>query len=238
MKRNEILKDRISVREYAADNQKFVIEEFTDSISVFNGIKMADIEGKGEIMAAMAEELGCYLRTKGIEARFVERISSNEILCLKTEIIPLEIVTRNIVAGSMTERLGIEEGLRPGNTIYDLFYCSPELENPLINDHHAVALGFAGYDELDEMYSVARKVNGILSVLFDRAGIALVDFRLCFGKLPDGRIVAASEITPDTARFWDKETGERLDKDRFRMDMGKIGDSYRSLYQRMKSVLQ
>ena len=143
---------------------------------------------------------------------------------------------RNVVAGSMAKRLGLKEGTKPSNVIYDICYKQDELGDPLINDHHAVALGLATYDELHVMYDLAAKINTALQELFDKVGITLVDFKIEFGRTKDGRIILADEISPDTCRLWDTRTGERLDKDRFRRDMGHVIDAYEEIYSRLKSL--
>ena len=143
---------------------------------------------------------------------------------------------RNVVAGSMAKRLGLKEGTKPSNVIYDICYKQDELGDPLINDHHAVALGLATYDELHVMYDLAAKINTALQKLFDKVGITLVDFKIEFGRTKDGRIILADEISPDTCRLWDTRTGERLDKDRFRRDMGHVIEAYEEIYSRLKSL--
>ena len=154
----------------------------------------------------------------------------------KVQIVPLEVIVRNVVAGSMAKRLGLKEGTKPSNVIYDICYKQDELGDPLINDHHAVALGLATYDELHVMYDLAAKINTALQELFDKVGITLVDFKIEFGRTKDGRIILADEISPDTCRLWDTRTGERLDKDRFRRDMGHVIEAYEEIYSRLKSL--
>ena len=145
---------------------------------------------------------------------------------------------RNVVAGSMAKRLGLKEGTKPSNVIYDICYKQDELGDPLINDHHAVALGLATYDELHVMYDLAAKINTALQELFDKVGITLVDFKIEFGRTKDGRIILADEISPDTCRLWDTRTGEKLDKDRFRRDMGHVIEAYEEIYSRLKSLYE
>ena len=152
------------------------------------------------------------------------------------KIIPLEVIVRNIVAGSMAKRLGLEEGLRPSNTIYDICYKCDELGDPRINDHHAVALGVVTYDELKRIYDMTAKINEVLTGLFDRMNITLVDFKIEFGRTSDGQIVLADEVSPDTCRLWDKTTNEKLDKDRFRRDLGRVREAYEEILARLEAL--
>ena len=162
----------------------------------------------------------------------------DEQLCRKIEIIPLQVVVHNRIAGSLAVRLGVEDGFRNANTIVDLRYNNDELEDPFINRDHAVALRLATYQELDVMYDIARKANDLLKELFHRAGIELVDMKIEFGRASDnGEIIISDEISPDTCRLWDEESGERLDKDRFRLDLGDVSESYRTVLERLENVL-
>ena len=153
-------------------------------------------------------------------------------------IIPLEVIVRNTIAGSMARRLGIEEGMQPSNVIYDICYKKDELGDPLINDHHAVALGLATYEELAEIYRLTARINEVLKGLFDRINVRLVDFKIEFGKTPEGEIVLADEVSPDSCRLWDATTGERLDKDRFRRDMGRVREAYEEILMRLKKITE
>ena len=153
-------------------------------------------------------------------------------------IFPLEVIVRNVIAGSMAQRLGIEEGTQPSNVIYDLSYKRDDLGDPLINDHHAVALGAATYEELDRIYEMAARINEVLKGLFSRINIKLVDFKIEFGRTSDGRIVLADEVSPDTCRLWDATTNERLDKDRFRRDLGRIREAYEEILARLTKITE
>ena len=154
-------------------------------------------------------------------------------LCQKVQIFPLEVIVRNLIAGSMAKRVGIAEGTKPSNTIFEICYKNDEYGDPLINDHHAVALNLATYEELKEIYAITSKINELLKEKFDKIGITLVDFKIEFGKNSKGEILLADEITPDTCRLWDKETGEKLDKDRFRRDLGNIEEAYIEVVKRL-----
>lgn len=238
MEKREIIYDGESVKIFATEDPSLVLQHFTDKITAFNKIKIAAIRDKGRMCCGIATDIFGILGKAGIQTTFVKRISDNEIVCRRAEQIPVEVIVRNVIAGSMAQRLGIAEGIRPSNTIFDLCYKNDSLNDPLINDHHAVALGLATYEDLREMYTITDRINKVLREAFDSVGIELVDFKIEFGKLPDGGIVLSDEITPDNARFWDRETGERLDKDRFRRDMGRIGEAYRTIYERLESIVR
>ena len=157
-------------------------------------------------------------------------------LCRRVRIIPLEVIVRNTIAGSMAQRLGIEEGTKPSNVIYDICYKKDELGDPLINDHHAVALGVVTYEELDKIYAMTAKINEVLTDLFKRMNINLVDFKIEFGRTSDGEIVLADEVSPDTCRLWDMTTNEKLDKDRFRRDLGRVREAYEEILARLQNL--
>lgn len=226
-----------SMEVFKSEDPDTILVRYTDTISAFNGIKKATIAGKGEINASIAAMIAGYLSENGIYNRFIRKISSDRLLCAKTEPIDLEVTVRNFLAGSMAQRLGLKEGTRPENTIFDLCYKNAELGNPFINDHYAVALGLVSYKELDEIYSVSKKINVILRPMLESVGIQLVDLKLEFGRDRKGSIILAGEITPDTARMWDIKTSDKLDKDRYRRDMGKIYESYRTVNRRLAEKL-
>ena len=168
-----------------------------------------------------------------IKTHFVKKLNDRDQLCQRVKIFPLEVIVRNIIAGSMAKRLGIKEGTKINNTIFEICYKNDEYGDPLINDHHAVALGIATYDELKKIYEITAKINNLLKEKFDKIGITLVDFKIEFGKNSKGEILLADEITPDTCRLWDKKTGEKLDKDRFRRDLGNIEEAYIEVVKRL-----
>ena len=215
-----------------------MIISFTDDITAYYKIKKAVIKDKGLYCNSISCMIFRHLINGGIPVHFIRQISDREQLCRKVEVIPMEVIVRNVIAGSMAQRLGIEEGMVPNETIFDICYKSDELGDPIINDYHAIALGLATRAELDEIYAVTKKVNDILKPLFESIGITLVDFKIEFGRLPDGSLVVADDITPDSARFWDIETGMKLDKDRFRHDAGQVGQAYRTVYERLASVTE
>ncbi|MCX4335033.1 MAG: phosphoribosylaminoimidazolesuccinocarboxamide synthase [Bacteroidales bacterium] len=236
MEKKAIIYNGESVKIYATEDPELVLQQFTDKITAFSKIKQAAIKDKGKVSCGIAVMIFRHLEAAGIRTHFVRQVSETEILCRRTEIIPIEMIVRNVIAGSMAQRLGIGEGVRPSNTIFDICYKNEDLNDPLINDHHAVALGLATYGELEKMYSLTGKINEVLTGVFRKAGIDLVDFKIEFGKLPDGEIILSDEITPDSARFWDIATGDRLDKDRFRRDLSRVGEAYRTVYERLENV--
>ena len=222
---------------FATDHPDEVIVRFKDDATAFNAQKRGSVDLKGEMNNAITTLIFEYLNEKGIPTHFIKKLDEREQLVRKVHIIPLEMVVRNYSAGSMAQRLGVEEGIKSPVTIFDICYKKDELGDPLINDHHAVFLGAATYDELDEMYELTSDINDILIDLFDKMNIILVDFKIELGKTSDGEIILADEISPDTCRLWDKDTMKRLDKDRFRRDLGGVTEAYVEIYERLKKVL-
>lgn len=239
MIKGEKLFDGNEKQVFATDDPNKVIFRYKDVTVAFNNIKRARFIGKGILDNQISAILLGELNKKGVETHFVELVSEREQLCRKIEIIPLEITVHNRIAGSLAQRLGVEEGFKSDNTIVDLRYNNDDLDDPMINDHHAVALGLASYDELKFMYSQALKANKILSALLKKAGIELIDMKLEFGRASDnGHIIISDEISPDTSRMWDMETGEKLDKDRFRYDLSDVVASYRTVCERLKELVK
>ncbi|MGM9765686.1 MAG: phosphoribosylaminoimidazolesuccinocarboxamide synthase, partial [Candidatus Cryptobacteroides sp.] len=216
MNKTNIIYDGVSIKIFGTDEEDKVIISFTDEITAYYKIKKAVIKDKGLYCNNISCMIFRHLIEGGIPVHFIRQISDREQLCRKVDVIPMEVIVRNVIAGSMAQRLGIEEGMVPEETIFDICYKSDELGDPIINDYHAIALGLATRGELNEIYGLTKKVNDILKPLFKNIGITLVDFKIEFGRLPDGSLVLADDITPDSARFWDIETGMKLDKDRFR----------------------
>ncbi len=222
---------------FETDHPDQVIVRFKDDATAFNAQKRGSVDLKGEMNNAITTLIFEYLNEKGIATHFINKIDEREQLVKKVKIIPLEMVVRNYSAGSMAQRLGVEEGIKSPNTIFDLCYKRDDLGDPLINDHHAVFLGAATYDELDEMYELTSDINDILIELFDKMNIILVDFKIEMGKDSTGKIILADEISPDTCRLWDKDTMKKLDKDRFRRDLGEVTEAYVEIYDRLKKIL-
>ena len=195
-------------------------------------VKKGEIGDKGVMNNTITSMLFELLEQNGINTHFIKKISDREQLCKKVEIVPLEVIVRNVAAGSMAKRLGLEEGMELNTTIYEICYKNDDFGDPLINDYHAVAIGLSTFDELEKIYTITKKVNDLLKEFFLKLGIKLIDFKLEFGRYK-GDIILADEISPDTCRFWDAETNEKLDKDRFRRNMGNVEDAYKEILNRI-----
>lgn len=228
MKRLEKLYEGKAKVIYSTDNPDMLIQYFKDEASAFNGKKKGVIRGKGIVNNKISSRLFRYLEDKGIATHFVKRLSDREMLVKRLEIIPVEVVMRNIVAGSLSKRMGIEEGAPLRMPILEYYYKSDELGDPMINHYHIEAFELAQRFELDVMDEVAMEVNKYLSEFFDERGIILVDFKLEFGRHKD-QLLLGDEITPDGCRLWDKSTKEKMDKDRFRWDLGKVEETYQEV---------
>ena len=235
--KKEMLYEGKAKQVFATDKVDEVVVRFKDDATAFNAQKRGQVDKKGQMNNAITTLIFEYLNDKGIPTHFIKQIDEREQLVKKVDIIPLEMVVRNYVAGSMAQRLGVEEGLKSPVTIFDICYKDDALGDPLINDYHAIFLGAATREELDEMYTLTGKINEILIDLFDKMNIILVDFKIELGKGMDGRIILADEISPDTCRLWDKDTMKKLDKDRFRRDLGEVTEAYEEIYHRLKKVL-
>lgn len=238
MEKQNMLYEGKAKQVFATDNPDLVVVRYKDDATAFNNQKKGQVDKKGELNNEISTLIFEYLNSKEIPTHFVEKLNDREQLVKKVNIIPLEVIVRNYVAGSMAQRLGIEEGKKSPVTIFDICYKKDELGDPLINDHHAVCLGAATYEELKKMYSLTAEINDLLKDLFDKMNIILVDFKIELGKTSDGKIVLADEISPDTCRLWDKDTMKKLDKDRFRRDLGEVTEAYEEIYKRLKEVLQ
>ncbi len=236
MKQLDMLYEGKAKQVYATDEQDKVIIHYKDAATAFNNIKKATIENKGILNNRISTVVFHRLKAAGIPTHYIETLNERDQLCLRVSIVPLEVIVRNVIAGSMAKRLGIEEGTTAPNTIYEICYKDDSLGDPLINDHHAVALGAATYEELAEIYALTERINKELIAMFSEVNIRLVDFKIEFGKTADGKIVLADEISPDTCRLWDATTGEKLDKDRFRRDMGKVIEAYEEIDARLGAV--
>ena len=217
---------------YATGDPDLVIVDYKDDATAFNGLKKGTITGKGVINNRMSNYLMGLLAEQGIETHFVEELSERRTLVKHVEIVPLEVIMRNVVAGSLSKRTGLPEGELPKKPVLELYYKSDELGDPMINSDHALAFGWATEKELAVIEDTARKVNDILKKFFAGVGVDLVDFKIEFGRYK-GKIILADEISPDTCRFWDSKTKEKLDKDRFRRDMGGAEDAYKEMMRRI-----
>jgi phosphoribosylaminoimidazole-succinocarboxamide synthase len=220
-------------RVYATDDATMVIVSYKDDATAFNGLKKGTIEGKGVINNKMSNFLMQILEKEGVKTHFVEELSERETLVKKVSIVPLEVIIRNISAGSFAKRYGVEEGIAFEEPTIEFSYKNDDLGDPLLNEYHALALKLATKAEIEQIKSMAFKVNATLKEYFKKLNVTLVDFKLEFGKTVDGEIVLADEISPDTCRFWDSTTGEKLDKDRFRRDLGGVEGAYQEMMRRL-----
>jgi phosphoribosylaminoimidazole-succinocarboxamide synthase len=235
MEKLEMLYEGKAKQVYKTSDPNLIVIHYKDDATAYNNVKKASIENKGLLNNEISSIIFDRLHEAGIKTHFIEKLNERDQLCRVVKIFPLEFIVRNIIAGSMAKRLDIAEGTKPNNTIIDICYKKDELGDPLINDHHAVALGAATYGELDIMYNLTRKINEVLIDLFKGLGITLVDFKIEFGRTRDGEIILADEISPDTCRLWDSDTNEKLDKDRFRRDLGKVREAYEEILKRLKN---
>lgn len=236
MKQLEMLYEGKAKQVFRTDDDDLIIMHYKDAATAFNNIKKATIEHKGELNNAISTIIFEHLIAAGVKTHYIKTLNDRDQLCRRVTIIPLEVIVRNTIAGSMAQRLGIEEGTKPSNMIIDICYKKDELGDPLINDDHAVALGVVTYDELKTIYAMTRKINEVLTEMFRKMNINLVDFKIEFGKTSDGEIVLADEVSPDTCRLWDLTTNEKLDKDRFRRDLGKVREAYEEILARLKQL--
>ena len=220
---------------YQTDNSELLIVDYKDDATAFNGQKKGTITGKGVINNKMSNLLMQRLEKSGIPTHFVEELSDRETLVKKVTIVPLEVIVRNIAAGSFSQKYGTPEGEVFDAPTIEFSYKNDNLGDPLINDYHAIALKLATPEEIETIKKYAFAVNEQLKAFWSECGVTLVDFKLEFGKVADGSIVLADEISPDTCRLWDSKTGEKLDKDRFRRDMGGVEDAYAEVMKRLNS---
>ena len=218
-----------------SDDALYMVE-YKDDATAFNGEKRGTIEGKGVINNKMSAMLFKELEKQGIETHLVEFVDDTHQLVKRVEIVPLEVIARNVIAGSLSKRVGRPEGEVLPQPILEFSYKNDDLGDPMINRFHATALGLATDEEIDNIIAQALKINELLQAIFDKANIVLVDFKLEFGRTPDGKIILADEISPDTCRLWDKDTHEKLDKDRFRRDLGGVEEAYIEVYNRLKNI--
>ena len=218
---------------YKTDNPELYIVDYKDDATAFNGLKKGTIAGKGIINNQMSNRLMQMIEQKGVPTHFVRELSERETLVKKVSIVPLEVIVRNIAAGSFSKRYGVDEGMVFEEPVIEFSYKNDALGDPLLNTDHALALKVATRAEIDTIKSYALKVNSILKAFWAECGITLVDFKLEFGKTADGGIILADEISPDTCRLWDSATGEKLDKDRFRRDLGGVEEAYAEIMKRL-----
>ncbi|MGN0448474.1 MAG: phosphoribosylaminoimidazolesuccinocarboxamide synthase [Acutalibacteraceae bacterium] len=218
---------------FATQDENLVIVSYKDDATAFNGLKKGQIAGKGVINNKMSNMMMQMLEKNGVATHFVEELNDRETVVKKVSIVPLEVIVRNISAGSFSKKYGVEEGIVFAEPTIEFSYKNDDLGDPLLNAYHALALGLATKEEIEKIKSMAFKVNEVMKEYFKGLNITLVDFKLEFGKTADGEIVLADEISPDTCRFWDSTTGEKLDKDRFRRDLGGVEEAYNEVMRRL-----
>lgn len=235
MQKKEQIYEGKAKRVFATEDPNLYIVDYKDDATAFNGQKKGQIIGKGAINNVMSNHIFRLLEKQGVPTHFVEQLSTRETVVKKVTIIPLEVIIRNISAGSFAKRYGVEEGIVFTAPTIEFSYKNDDLGDPLLNDYHALALNLASQEEIDQIKAMAFKVNDVMKDYFDHINVTLVDFKLEFGKTPDGQIILADEISPDTCRLWDKATGERLDKDRFRHDLGDVAEAYEEIMRRVMS---
>ena len=233
MTKKEQLYEGKAKKVFATDDPELLIVSYKDDATAFNGLKKGTIVGKGVINNRMSNLLMQHLEKAGIPTHFVEELSDRETLVKKVSIVPLEVIIRNIAAGSFSKRYGVDEGFVFGTPTIEFSYKNDELGDPLMDEYHAVAMKLATKEEIETIKKYAFGVNEQLKAFWSECGVILVDFKLEFGRLSDGTIVLADEISPDTCRLWDSETGEKLDKDRFRRDLGGVEAAYAEVMKRL-----
>jgi len=233
MQKKELLYEGKAKKVYASEDSDVVIVSYKDDATAFDGQKKGTIQGKGAINNRMTNRLMQKLAAAGIPTHYLEELSDRETAVRKVTIVPLEVIVRNIAAGHFSSRYGVEEGLVFDEPVVEFSYKNDDLHDPLVNDDHAVALKLATREEIGAIRAYALRINELLKEIMLAAGVTLVDFKLEFGKTGDDQLVLADEISPDTCRFWDSRTGEKLDKDRFRRDLGGVEDAYQEMQRRI-----
>ncbi|NMA79399.1 MAG: phosphoribosylaminoimidazolesuccinocarboxamide synthase [Clostridiales bacterium] len=233
MKKTTLLYEGKAKKVFKTEDENLLIVDYKDDATAFDGKKKGAINDKGIINNRVTNHLMQYLEKNGIPTHFVKEISDRETIVKKVSIIPIEVIVRNIAAGSLSKRLGLEEGTKLSKTVLEYCYKDDSLGDPMINEYHIAAMELATEDELKAIAEYSFKVNDLLTEYLIDLGIELVDFKLEFGKTSDGTVILSDEISPDTCRFWDSKTGEKLDKDRFRRDLGGEEDAYKEIMRRL-----
>lgn len=234
MKKLEQLYEGKAKKVFATDNPDVVLVSYKDDATAFNGLKKGQIAGKGVVNNRCSNHLFQMLEKNGVKTHYIEEINDTDTLVKRVSIVPLEVIVRNIAAGSLAKRLGLEEGTPMKKTVLEFSYKDDALGDPMVNDYHIYAMEFATKEELDHIKETALKVNDLLRAYFKDINIDLIDFKLEFGRYHD-EIILADEISPDTCRYWDSVTHEKLDKDRFRRDLGGVEDAYQEIIKRVMS---
>ena len=232
MEKKELVYEGKAKKVYTTENPDVLIVDYKDDATAFNGVKKGTIVGKGVVNNRMTNHIFRMLEEKGIPTHYIEELSDRETAVKKVEIVPLEVIVRNVAAGSISKKLGIEEGFKLLSPTLEFSYKNDELGDPMINDYYAVAIGAATREEINKITELVFKINEILVDYFKSIKVDLIDFKVEFGRYK-GQIILADEISPDTCRFWDSETHEKLDKDRFRRDLGHVEEAYEEIYRRI-----
>ena len=237
MEKKEQLYEGKAKKVFATDDPELLIVQYKDDATAFNGLKKGTISGKGVINNQMSNRLMAKLEKSGVPTHYVQELSQRETLVKKVSIIPLEVIVRNISAGSFAKRYGVEEGIVFDAPTIEFSYKNDALEDPLLNTDHALALKLATPEEIETIRKYSFMINDFLKAFWKECGVTLVDFKLEFGRLSNGTIVLADEISPDTSRLWDSVTHEKLDKDRFRRDLGGVEEAYAEIMRRLEAHL-
>lgn len=233
MNKLDMLYEGKAKKVYRTDVEDVYIVEYKDDATAFNGLKKGTIIGKGVINNRMSNHVFKLLEEEGVNTHYIEELNDRETAVKKVEIVPLEVIVRNVSAGSFAKKLGMEEGIKLLTPTFEFSYKNDDLGDPMINDYYALALGLATREEIEKITEMTFKVNDVLKKYFKECGIELIDFKIEFGRDSKGEIILADEISPDTCRLWDINTREKLDKDRFRRDMGQIEDAYKEVFKRL-----
>ena len=237
MEKKEQLYEGTAKKVFATEDPQLLLVQYKDDATAFNGVKKGTIVGKGIINNQMSNRLMAMLESEGVPTHFVQELSQRETLVKKVSIVPLEVIVRNIAAGSFSKRYGVDEGVVFDQPTIEFSYKNDELGDPLLNTKHALALKVATPEEIETIERYSLKINEVLKACWLSCGVILVDFKLEFGRLADGAIVLADEISPDTCRLWDSKTHEKLDKDRFRRDLGGVEEAYAEIMKRLETKL-
>ncbi|SHF03781.1 phosphoribosylaminoimidazolesuccinocarboxamide synthase [Alkalibacter saccharofermentans] len=233
MEKLEMLYEGKAKKVYKTDNKDLYVVEYKDDATAFDGAKKGKISGKGVVNNKISSVIFTLIEKKGVPTHFVKYLSETEQLVKAVEIVPLEVIIRNVAAGSISKRLGIEEGTKLSETVLEFCYKNDDFHDPIINEYHARVMGLASTEELEKIKEYTFKINEILVEFFKEKGLNLIDFKVEFGR-HNGEIILADEISPDTCRLWDMETNEKMDKDRFRRDLGKVEETYREVLSRIE----
>jgi len=238
MNKLEMIYEGKAKKVFKTDDESLFVVDYKDDATAFNGLKKGQISGKGAVNNVMANIIFQMLEKKGIPTHFVEQLSDRETLVKAVKILPLEVIIRNVTAGSFSKRYGVEEGRTLSRPILEFSYKNDELGDPLINDDHILALELATEEELAQVKKYTYMINDNLKEFFLKIGLKLIDFKIEFGKQKDGKIILADEISPDTCRLWDAITNEKMDKDRFRRDLGNVEETYQEVLARVKKCAE